>query len=207
MLLSSAEHSQGHFSFLCFSYCPINEGGHEELGGDGNRTAPLNWPKGFPIAHNILHGAGSGTWMRHHSHCGTGGDRRISPCAYTFPCRICSSWASEKPSLYSWLQVCWGFAGFALGAPSPVGARLEAGGRVVDGRSRPRAACTHSHFSLAELLAMAADLAKSLTGSVAFTRRTRGMVTRGRFTGTTLGTGDTRPRYSKSLWGHGGSRS
>lgn len=46
---------------------------------------------------------------------------------------------------------------------------------------------------------MAADLAKSLTGSVAFTRRTRGMVTRGRFTGTTLGTGETRPRYSKSL--------
>lgn len=62
--------------------------------------------------------------------------------------------------------------------------------------------CTYSHFNLAELLAMAADLAKSLTGSVAFTRRTRGMVTRGRFTGTTLGTGETRPRYSKSLeWG------
>lgn len=58
---------------------------------------------------------------------------------------------------------------------------------------------TYSHFSLAELLAMAADLAKSLTGSVAFTRRTSGMVTRGRFTGTTLGTGETRPRYSKSL--------
>lgn len=58
---------------------------------------------------------------------------------------------------------------------------------------------THLHFNLAELLAMAADLVKSLTGSVAFTRRTRGMVTRGRFTGTTLGTGETRPRYSKSL--------
>lgn len=58
---------------------------------------------------------------------------------------------------------------------------------------------TYSRFNLAELLAMAADLAKSLTGSVAFTRRTRGMVTRGRFTGTTLGTGETRPRYSKSL--------
>lgn len=58
----------------------------------------------------------------------------------------------------------------------------------------------YSHFNLAELFAMTADLAKSLTGSVAFTRRTKGMVTRGRFTGTTLGTGETRPRYSKSLY-------
>lgn len=130
-----------------------------------------------------------------------------NPLCYTFPCRICSSWAPEKPSLCCWLQAFWGFAGFALGAPSRVGARLKAGGRVVDGRSRPRSTHTYSHFSLAELLAMAADLAKSLTGRVAFTRRTRGMVTRGRFTGTTLGTGDTRPRYSKSLQGYGGSGS
>lgn len=55
------------------------------------------------------------------------------------------------------------------------------------------------HFNLAELFAMAEDRAKSLTGIVAFTRRTKGMVTRGRFTGTTLGTGETRPRYSNSL--------
>lgn len=63
---------------------------------------------------------------------------------------------------------------------------------------------THSHLSLPELLAMAADLAKSLTGSEALTRRTRGMVTLGRFTGTTRGTGDTRPRYSKILRGRNG---
>lgn len=85
------------------------------------------------------------------------------------------------------------FLRFSLGAPGPAGDWL---GTDVHIPTHPR---TDSHFSLAELLAMAADLAKSLTGSVAFTRRTRGMVTRGRFTGTTLGTGETRPRYSKSL--------
>lgn len=57
----------------------------------------------------------------------------------------------------------------------------------------------HLHFNLAELFAMAADREKSLTGRVAFTRLTKGIVTRGRLTGTTLGTGETRPRYSKSL--------
>lgn len=92
------------------------------------------------------------------------------------------------------------FGGFSLGPPNPVGECLGMGDPCA--HQAPPTRCTshtHLHFNLAELLAMAADLVKSLTGSVAFTRRTRGMVTRGRFTGTTLGTGETRPRYSKSL--------
>lgn len=49
---------------------------------------------------------------------------------------------------------------------------------------------------LAELVVMAVERAKSLTGMVVLTRRTKGTVTRGRFTGTALGTGtgDRRPR-------------
>ncbi len=42
------------------------------------------------------------------------------------------------------------------------------------------------------------DLVRSLTGND-FTLRTTGTATRGRFTGTALGTGDTLPRYSNSL--------
>ena len=55
---------------------------------------------------------------------------------------------------------------------------------------------SHSHLILAELVVMAVERAKSLTGMVVLTRRTKGTVTRGRFTGTALGTGtgDRRPR-------------
>lgn len=55
---------------------------------------------------------------------------------------------------------------------------------------------SYSHLILAELVLMAVERAKSLTGMVVLTRRTKGTVTRGRFTGTALGTGtgDRRPR-------------
>lgn len=55
---------------------------------------------------------------------------------------------------------------------------------------------SHSHLILAEPAVMAVERAKSLTGMVVLTRRTKGTVTRGRFTGTALGTGtgDRRPR-------------
>lgn len=51
---------------------------------------------------------------------------------------------------------------------------------------------------LTELLGRIVDLVRSLTGND-FTLRTTGTATRGRFTGTALGTGDTLPRYSNSL--------
>ena len=49
---------------------------------------------------------------------------------------------------------------------------------------------------LAVPVVMAVERAKSLTGMVVLTRWTKGTVTRGRFTGTALGTGtgDRRPR-------------
>lgn len=55
---------------------------------------------------------------------------------------------------------------------------------------------SHSHLILAEPVVIAVERAKSLTGMVVLTRRTKGTVTRGRFTGTALGTGtgDRRPR-------------
>lgn len=55
---------------------------------------------------------------------------------------------------------------------------------------------SHLHLILTELVVMAVERAKSLTGMVVLTRRTKGTVTRGRFTGTALGTGtgERRPR-------------
>lgn len=56
----------------------------------------------------------------------------------------------------------------------------------------------NSHLCLTELLGRRVDLDRSLTGND-LTLRTTGTATRGRFTGTALGTGDTLPRYSNSL--------
>ena len=54
------------------------------------------------------------------------------------------------------------------------------------------------HLGLLLLVGRTEERASSLTGSD-LTLRTRGKATRGRLTGKTRGTGDTRPRYSNNL--------
>jgi len=44
------------FQFLFFSLCPASKGagGHKELGEGRNKTADLNWPRGYSIPYDII---------------------------------------------------------------------------------------------------------------------------------------------------------